>query len=475
MAITANGIGSGLDINSLVSQLMTLEQRPLTNMAKKEASYQAKLSAFGQVKSVLSAFQTSLTALKDAAKFTATRATVGSDAGFTASSASTAAASSYAVKVEQLATTQRVATSATTTFVPAVPDPADPPVPNALTINFGTYTAGPPAGFAADADRKVTLDFTGSTIEDLRDAINADSTLGIKASLVDNGTAKQLVFTGTGTGAEKAFSLSGTGSLAALQYSPDATTTSSDTVYNLQSAQDAIVDIDGIQISRGSNTVNDAIEGVTLSLTKETSTAANLTIADDRSQAKGAIDSFIKAYNETLSTLKNLTGYDAEKGTSSTLTGDATARGIQNQLRNLVGSALGGLGNTTRLSEIGITFQRDGALKADSTKLDAALADPARNVAEFFAGKDDVKGFADTLSTRLDDLLGTSGMLNSRTDGINASIKALDKQRENLLTRLESVEKRYRAQFTALDTMIASMSQTSTYLTQQLANLPKIG
>lgn len=470
MAITANGIGSGLDINSLVSQLMALEQRPLTTMATKEASYQAKLSAFGQVKSVLSAFQTSLTGLKDAAKFTATKATVGSDAGFTASSTSTAAASSYAVKVEQLATTQRIATSASSTFAP------DTSVISTgeLTINFGTYTAGPPAGFAADADRKVTLDFTGSTIEDLRDAINADSTLGIKASLVDNGTAKQLVFTGTGTGAEKAFSLSGTGSLAALQYSPDATTTSSDTVYNLQSAQDAIVDIDGIRISRGSNTVNDAIEGVTLSLTKATSTAANLTIADDRSQAKGAIDSFIKAYNETLSTLKNLTGYDAEKGTSSTLTGDATARGIQNQLRNLVGSALGGLGNTTRLSEIGITFQRDGTLKADSTKLDAALADPARNVAEFFAGKDDVKGFADTLSTRLDDLLGTSGMLNSRTDGINASIKALDKQRENLLTRLESVEKRYRAQFTALDTMIASMSQTSTYLTQQLANLPKI-
>lgn len=471
MAITANGIGSGLDINSLVSQLMALEQRPLTTMATKEASYQAKLSAFGQVKSVLSAFQTSLTALKDAAKFTATRATVGSDAGFTASSTSTAAASSYAVKVEQLATTQRIATSASSTFAP------DTSVVSTgeLTINFGTYTAGPPAGFAADTDRVVTLEFSGSTIEDLRDAINADSTLGIKASLVDNGTAKQLVFTGTGTGAEKAFSLSGTGSLAALQYSPDATTTSSDAVYNLQSAQDAIVDIDGIRISRGSNTVNDAIEGVTLSLTKETSTAANLTITDDRSQAKGAIDSFIKAYNETLSTLKNLTGYDAEKGTSSTLTGDATARGIQNQLRNLVGSALGGLGNTTRLSEIGITFQRDGTLKADSTKLDAALADPARNVAEFFAGKDDVKGFADTLSARLDDLLGTSGMLNSRTDGINASIKALDKQRENLMTRLESVEKRYRAQFTALDTMIASMSQTSTYLTQQLANLPKIG
>lgn len=473
MALSASGLGSGLDINGLVSQLMAVERQPLTAMARKEASFQAKLSAFGQIKGSLSALQTAANALKDAARFSATKATVGSDAGFTASTASGAAVGNYAIQVEQLARTQRIATSATTSF-----DPVDGTVgaPQTLEIRFGKMVDGAfeagetvDGSFTPGAGAAKTLEFTGSSIEDLRDAINKGD-LGVSASVIDNGTAKQLVLTSKNTGADQAFSIGGT---VGLNYTPGADAgTSSDPVYRLQSSQDARLNIDGIVVTRGSNTVSGAIEGVTLTLTKESDKAASLAVSEDFAGARSAIDAFVKAYNDTQTTLKNLTAYNAETKAASTLTGDSTARSIQSQVRNLVGGALSGLGDTTRLADIGITFDKDGKLTVDGSKLDAALKDPNRGVAAFFAGSGDTKGLAATVSDGLKNFIDSDGLLAGRTEGINSSIKLIGKQREAFEARLESVQKRYQAQFTALDSTIASMTQTGNYLTQQLANLP---
>ncbi len=473
MALSASGLGSGLDINSLVSQLMAVERQPLTAMAKKEASFQAKLSAFGQVKGSLSALQTAANALKDAAKFSATKAAVGSDAGFTASTASGAAAGSYSVQVEQLAKTQRVATSAGVGFNP-VDGTAE--APQTLEIRFGkmvdgVFTAGQTVdgSFTPGAGAAKTLDFTGSTIEELRDAINKGD-LGVSASVVDNGTAKQLVLTGKTTGADQAFSIGGT---VGLNYTPGADAgVSTDPVYRLQASQDARVNIDGIVVTRGTNTVSGAIEGITLSLSKETTAPTSLTVTEDYAGARSAIDAFVKAYNDTQTTLKNLTAYNAETKVAATLTGDSTARSIQAQVRNLVGGALSGLGDTSRLADIGVTFDKDGKLTVDGSKLDAALKDPTRDVAAFFTGSGDSKGLAATVSDGLKNFIDTGGLLAGRTEGLNSSIKLIGKQREAFEARLESVQKRYMAQFTALDSTIASMTQTGNYLTQQLANLP---
>lgn len=472
MALSASGLGSGLDINSLVSQLMAVERQPLTAMARKEASFQAKLSAFGQIKGSLSTLQTAANALKDAAKFSATKATVGTDAGFTASTASGAAAGSYSVQVEQLAKTQRIATSATTSFDPVDGSEAEP---KTLEIRFGkmvdgVFTAGEAVdgSFTPGAGSAKTLEFTGKTIEELRDAINKGD-LGVTANIIDNGTAKQLVITGKNTGAEQAFSIGGN---VGLSYTPAADAgVSTDAAYRLQSSQDARVNIDGITVTRGSNTVSNAIEGVTLTLTKETTAANSLTLTEDFGSARNAIDAFVKAYNDTQNTLKNLTAYNPETRTGATLTGDSTARSIQAQVRNLVGGALAGLGDTSRLADIGVTFDKDGKLAVDGSKLDAALKDPNRDVAAFFTGSGDVKGLAATVADGLKNFIDTGGLLAGRTEGINASIKLMGKQREALEARLENVQKRYSAQFTALDSTIASMTQTSNYLTQQLASL----
>lgn len=470
MALTAAGLGSGLDIAGMVSQLMAVERQPLAAMAKKEASFQSKLSAFGQIKSSLSSLQTAANALKDAAKFAATKATVGSDAGFTATTAAGAATGNYSVQVQALAMTQRIASNAAVEFVPA-----DGSVEaKTLDIRFGRVTDGSfVAGEVVDGKfvpgegETKSLSFIGKTIEDLRDAINK-ADLGVSASLVDNGTAKQLVITGKETGAAQAFSIGGT---VGLSFDP-AAPTASPTTSSVQASRDAKLTVDGIAITRASNTVANAIDGVTLTLTKETTAAASLAVADDKTGARSAIDAFVKAYNDTHGLLKNLTNYNAATKTAATLTGDSTARSVQNKLRDLVGNALGGLGDTKQLAEIGITFQTDGKLATDGAKLDAALKDPARGVAAFFAGAAGVKGLGETVSEGLKAFIDSDGLLAGRTDGINASIKLIDKQRVAFESRLEGIEKRYRAQFTALDSMVASMTQTSSYLSQQLANLP---
>ena len=469
MALSASGLGSGLDINSLVSQLMAVERQPLTTMARKEASFQAKLSAFGQIKGSLSSLQTAANALNDAAKFSATKATVGSDAGFTASTNTGAAAGSYSVQVEQLAKVQRVATAAATSFVP---NAGTAEAPTTVSITFGKMDGG---SFVPGEAGAKSIDFTGSTIEELRDAINKGD-LGVTASVIDNGTAKQLVVTGKNTGAEQAFQIGGTAGLAydpSVAIDPDnpSVPAGSNTSYALQASQDARINVDGITVTRGSNTISDVLEGVTLTLTKETTAAASLSVAEDFSGARSAIDAFVKAYNDTQTTLKNLTNYNAETRTAATLTGDSSARSIQSQVRNLVGGALSGLGDTTRLADIGITFDKDGKLAVDGSKLDAALKDPNRDVAAFFTGSGDIKGLAATVSDGLKNFIDTGGLLAGRTEGLNASIKMIGKQREAFEARLESVQKRYQAQFTALDSTIASMTQTSNYLTQQLAGL----
>jgi flagellar hook-associated protein 2 len=456
--LTASGIGSGLDIDSLVTQLMSLEQRPLTALATKEASFQAKLSAFGQLKSVLSTLQTAADALKDAAKFSATKATVADATLLSASSTSSASAGSYSVEIGALAKTQRTATSAASEFSPVAGD---------LTITFGSVAGGV---FTPGSAGPETLSFAGGTLEELRDAIN-EGDLGVTASVIDNGSAKQLVLTGKETGADQAFSLSGI-----LSYDPAGTTTSSDPVYGVQAAQNSQIEVDGIAVTRSDNTIDDVIDGVTLTLTKASpGTTTTVTIADDKSGARSGIDAFVKAYNDLNTTLKNLTAYNPATKTAASLNGDSTARGIQSQLRSFLSGTISGLAGANRLADLGVGFGSDGALKVDSTKLDAALSDPTKNVAAFFAGSDSVTGFAKSLSERLDGFIDGDGLITGRTEGINASIKSIDKQREAIATRLEAVEKRYRAQFTALDSMVASMTQTSTFLTQQLANLPKIG
>ena len=457
MAISAAGVGSGLDVGGIINQLMAVERQPLTRLQDQQKSFQSKLSAFGQLKSAMSKLQDAAATLAKSTTFAATTASAGDTKAFTVSSTTSAQTGSYNIEVQQLARAQRVATGATT--APTVGE-------GTLTISLGRYAEDGSFAAAADGEKTISL-AAGASLGDLRDAINgADA--GVSAQIINNGTVDQLVISSKETGAAQAFKLSGTGGLAGFSYDAGSATPGLTTV---QQAKDARLSIDGLSITRGSNTITDAIEGVTLTLAKPTEGETAVTVNRDDETAKKAIDDFAKAWNELNSLIRTQTSYDAATKKAGTLNGDASVRSIQGQLRSVLANPLAGLGGATMLSDAGISFKTDGSMSVDSKKLSEALADPSKKIGELFAGNGTIDGFAKTLETRVKGMLDTDGLLSARTDGINRTIKSFDARIESLEARLVRVEARYSAQFTALDAAMSSMNTTSAYLTQQLANL----
>lgn len=459
MAISAAGVGSGLDVSSIISQLMAVERQPMTRLEAQQSSFQSKLSAFGQLKSALSKLQDAAGVLAKSSTFSATTASAGDSKAFTVASTTSAQAGSYSIEVSQLARSQRVATSSTT--APTVGA-------GTLTISLGSYAEDGSFTPAADGEKTISVD-AGATLSDLRDAINA-ADAGVSAQIINNGTVNQLVISSKETGAANAFRLTGADGLAGFDYDLGNPSTGLTSVLQ---AQDAKLTIDGLAITRSSNTVADAIEGVTLKLTKPTvaDEGATVTVTRDDETAKKAIDDFAKAYNELNTLIRSQTSYDATTRKGGTLNGDASVRAIQGQIRSVFANPLSDLTGATMLSQVGISFKADGSMSVDSTKLAEALADPSKKIGELFAGNGTVDGFAKTLENRIKTMLDTDGMLSARTEGINRSMKALEDRKEALELRLTRVEARYSAQFTALDAAMSSMNATSAYLTQQLASL----
>jgi flagellar hook-associated protein 2 len=456
--ISAAGVGSGLDIESIVSQLMTIERQPINSLATKKSSYETRLSAFGQVKSSLSSLQSAIQALSKSATFAATTATVADSGIFSAVTSSSATTGSYSIKINELAQKQKVVTDNVTE--PGVAD-------GDLTITLGTLSGGT---FTADAGRSTTIAFTGSTLTELRDAIN-DADAGVSATIINNGTVNQLILTSDATGADQAFEISGTSGLSGFSFDP-ATATGS--LSAKSTAQDASFEVDGIAITRSSNTVSDVIEGVTLTLKTKDAIGTTLTIEADHSVAETAINSFVSAYNSMNSTLRKLIAYNPDTGSAGSLNGESIVRSVMSQVRDIFTYPLSGLSGASSLQDIGFSFAVDGSLSVDSTKLTEALANAGTDVATLFMGNDTVTGLATQLDDKLDQFLAIDGLLTSRTESINTTIKGYDDSMSRLETRMTAIEARYRAQFTALDTLMSSLNSTSSYLTQVLSSLPTV-
>ncbi len=652
--LSSPGIGSGLDVSGIVSQLMAIERRPLTVLDSKEAVQQTQLTAFGSLKGALSSFQSNVSALSDPAKFTAVSASLADSSLASISADSSAVAGSYDVEVQTLAQSHKLKSAnfaSTSTTIGS----------GSITIQFGTYSGGTFTLNPDKAAQAITIDSSQSSLAGIRDTINlADA--GVSASIVNDGSGDRLVIASKDTGLSNALKITTTdddanntdnAGLSQLVY--DASTGGTTNLTETVAASNATMVIDGIAISKASNTITDAIEGVTLNLVKTNlGESSTLSITKDTASIQNAVSSFVDAYNDLNKTISDLSRYDAETNRASILTGDFTVRSIQSQVRNAISNPLttagGGL---SVLSEIGVSFQVDGTLTFDASKFSTVANDVSKDISTLFAsvGKtsDSLVSFEsassetingnyflnisqistqgtavgsaaaaltinsgvnDTLDFTIDgvsesitlaagnytatslaaeiqsktngasafssadidvtiaesagvititsnrygsasavaitggngeldlfgaavetsglDVAGTingvtatgsgqtltgagnsselvikvtggstgtrgnidfahgfaskldllvekmleSNLIDSRIDGINSSIDDINSQREVLFRRLDDVEKRIRSQFTALDTLISSMTQTSNFLQQQLANLP---
>ncbi|NOR71178.1 MAG: flagellar filament capping protein FliD [Methylomarinum sp.] len=453
MALTSSGIGSGLDIDSLVTQLVRAEgSAPSLRLNKREAGFQSDLSAIGQLKSVLSEFQSNLGGLSNVVGLQPRSASSSDRDLFTAKADNTASAGTYDVEVLTLAQSAKVRSNSFTDSDTEVIGTGT------LDISLGTTTF------------QIAVDASNNTLAGIRDAINAASdNPGVTASIINVDGGPQLVLDSNDIGAANTITVAAVDDDGADGF--DLTRLDSASLTDVQVAQDATFNLDNQLVTRGSNSFSDVIEGVTIDLKKEAvGTTETLTVALDKGAVTANVKSFALSYNKLADTLKKLSSFDPETKVAGPLQGDSALRGVQNNLRSILGDSIDGLAYGT-LAEIGVTTDEAGHFQVDGSKLDAALAADFTSISQLFAGEN-------ALVSKLDEVLGrylaSDGVLESRTSSLKKGIKDVADDREQLGRRLESIEKRYRAQFNAMDTLLGQLQSTSGFLSQQLSNLPGV-
>ncbi|MEC4723830.1 flagellar filament capping protein FliD [Noviherbaspirillum sp. CPCC 100848] len=393
MAISSPGIGSNLDVSGIVSQLMAVESQPLTALQKKEASFQAKLTAYGSLKGALSSFQTSVAALADASKFQSLTATSSDSTVLSASASGTAAAGTYSINVSALAQSQTIATAGQSSSTSAIGSGSA----TTLTFQFGTISGGSVtsgkhsgATFNVDATQAggtVVIDSSNNSLQGIRDAINRAG-LGVTASIVNDGTTGnpyKLLISSNNTGLAKSMKISSSGEDAAisnlLSYDPGGTQNLTQT----SAAQNASLTVNGLSITSASNSVSGAIGGATVNLLK--TGTSTVTFSNNSAAVTTAMQSLVTAYNSINTTLNSLTRYNATTKQGGILLGDASIQNIQSRIRSTLSSALSGLGGSslTNLSQVGLSFLKDGSLSLDNAKLQSALSNNYGDFAALFA------------------------------------------------------------------------------------------
>lgn len=431
--ITATGLASGLDVESIVTQLMELERLPLERLQRQESQVEAQISAYGQYKSALSEFQTAMDKLSSISKFKIYNATSSDENLMSATATESAAPGRYDINVSALASHHKLASGAYANSTDAV----------------GTGTIDISVGAESFS---VTIDSENNSLAGIRDAINqnADNT-GVTATLLKDDAGSRLIFTSDESGTEQALSVSASGS-AGLTGLVNTT--------EVSVAADAELTIDGFNITSGSNTISTALQGVSLELKDLGSSTLSLTRNNEA--IAESVQSFADAYNALQSTTNQLR--------SGQLAADSTLLTIQSSIQSVINTKAD-LGDSpySYMTEVGLSTGKDGNMTVDLIALEKAMDTDFHSFTSVFA--DSEAGFAVRLDTLMDGFLGIDGLIESREDGFDSRIRRIQDQEASYEYRLELTETRLRSQFTALEELMAGFNSTSSFLTQQLASL----
>ena len=393
MAISSIGVGSGLDLSAIISGLIDAERVPTeSRLSNKERDITTELSAFGAVRSSLSLLEGSLGNLQSPTLFSNKKFSISDPSVFTASTDSSAVAGSYSIEVSAIAQKQSLATNAATAFA----DITDSIGTGTLTVKFGETSTGP-YSFTQDTSKAtqtitVSAANNNTTLSGMRDYIN-ENDFGFEAAIVNDGNGYRLLFTSDNTGAKNSMEITvssdGDGidtdnaGLSQLAFNALAQTSVTQTV----AARDAALSINGLDITRESNSVSGAIAGVSLNLLQaDIGNKVNFTLSENPQPAKAAIEEFVTSYNDLITNLNALTSFDAETGTAGVLIGDFTIRSISTQLRSQISNSVQQLtGDIRLLADIGITTESGtGTLKLDSAILSDALDNSPEQVEALF-------------------------------------------------------------------------------------------
>lgn len=475
-AISNLGVGSGLDLKSLLDKLEANEAETLKPISDELEKTNSKFSAFGVIQNLLDAFQAAAQNLANPKILAAVKASVANGSVLSATPGPDAVRGSYAINVTRLAAAQTLVTRQVADQKAAIGG-------GTITIDFGAdlATGGTPA-----STKTVTIG-SDTSLQGIRDAINK-ADVGVTASIINDGsnTPYRLVLTSNDTGTTSQMRIGASdANVAGLVGFDPAQATQPSGMEEKVKASDAALEVNGTQITSHSNVLTDAIQGVTLTLTQLGTTSMSVT--QDDAAIKSAMQSFVSAYNALLTKASELTAFSTEgvklgdKSSSQPLNGDSTMRDIQTTLRKTLSAVFpDGKGGNVSLSAFGITFNMDtsrsgqnfGKLSIDDTKLDAAIRGSGiQGMSALFGGVDGGRGLGTAVSDYVKGIEAEGGALKVAQDGLTQRIQDLNDSGEARQQRIDDTIARYRDQFANLDLIVARMNQTKAYLKQQFAAL----
>ncbi len=499
--VSANNTLSGFayDPSSSTPSTMTQTQAPRDASSAASGNYAVSISQLAQTAKLSSAgiapgttFDNGLLAIKTGTGSTAviqpaTNTLAGvrdainaSSAGVNATIVSDGTNDHLVITAKDSGAANTIKITGTGSYAAFSSDPSGTTIsPNVSTSQ--TYASGTLNLKVGDTTVAINPTANGSGNIDLTQVMSAinGANAGVTASITNDGTNNHLVLTPTGSSATSAVALTGTGDYSGLTMAG---------MGQMIKAQDAKLSIDGVTVTSPSNQVENVISGVTLNLTSVTNSSDNLTlnISNDTSGLTTAANTFVSAYNTLEKAISSLTAQTpsttlGQSSNSSPLASESSVQTIVNQLRNTLFATVNGGNGISSLSDIGISFQKDGTLALDSTKLSTAASSNFAGIANLFTATDSDttnttsanNGIVTKLQTLMTSLLSDTGLIATKTNGLQTSLKLNQAQQTAVQTRLTAMQDAYTNQFNQLNTTLSSMQATQSYLTQQLANLPK--
>ena len=448
MAISSAGIGSGLDVAKIVEQTVAAEKIPLKKLEYKAEGIQTQISTYGEIKSLTSKLGDIASNLtRDSAWNGVTISS--SNSTITGTMTGIAAPGTYNIKVTQLAQAQTTVIGGADAVALAKDETMG--ADGTIKLKMG----------AVEKDISVS---SSDTLTKIATKIN-EAEMGIQASVVTDVDGKErLMLRSKETGTDKAFT---------VDIDPDLTKLGQ---AKAQAAQNAKVELNGMEVESSSNTFANTIPGMSFTVSEVTSTAATLNVKADTEAMKKNIQEFVDTYNELNDLLTQSTKYVEESKTAGVLQGDSATVSLQNSLRMLTQGISGSTGGLTRLAEIGIQMQEGGKLSTDTTKLDKALTN-LEGLKGLFANKADALGQGGGIAVNFknftDKLLSFDGTLNTKTDSLERTLKSNSAEQDKVNTRADTLEKRLYAQYSALDTKMASLNALNAYVSQMVTTWNK--
>lgn len=436
---SVSGLASGLDTGSIIDQLVKIESSSVTEAQSRQAAYKSQISQLGDLTSKLQTLSSAVSSLKTGGGLAF--AQQGTTTGFSVTAGSTATAANYGVQVDSLASVAKSRTSQFTAATDAV---------KAGTLDLsvnGTAT-------------QVTIT-DGMTLADVAKAIN-DSGAAVTASVLSNNGQAFLNLTTKNTGFTP-----GQPAASALTITETSTGTTGQALgfTTVQTATNAKVTIDNMQFERASNTIDDALPGVTLNLKSVTSAPESLVLGTDTSGTAENLQDFVTAYNDVMKILRSNLNIAQQTDRTKTLGGDSATRGLQASMMSLISRVTNGTSSVRALADLGIKTGSDGLLSLDKTRLGKAIATDPAAVNAIFQNTGGVSDSFKSLVTSYTD--ASSGILTQRSKSYDKSVKDLDGHIASLQIRLDGYRSKLVAQFSAMEKVVSQFKSIGNYLTSQ--------